>query len=284
MLPANIGYEPSANTWRFDGASFAGEEPFAELVWLAAGESLSLAWNVNYYQVGGAHWWNVRIDARSGKELDRNDWMVSACGHADHAAGNPAPELPDAAPAAPNDYRAVLLPVESPNHGARAIINAPWSLAPVASPYGWHDTNGVAGAEFTITRGNNVFACEDANADDVPGYSPNSATLDFDYPMNVANAPVTYRDAAITNLFVQFNVMHDVFYRYGFDEAAGNFQSNNYGRGGAEGDFLFADAQDGLTMNNGSFGTPPDGTNGRAQLYLWNAHHAAPRWLTWTAD
>ncbi|MBK7556479.1 MAG: M36 family metallopeptidase [Flavobacteriales bacterium] len=74
----------------------------------------------------------------------------------------------------------------------------------------------------------------------------------------------------MTNLFVQFNVMHDVFYRYGFDEAAGNFQSNNYGRGGAENDFVFADAQDGLTMNNGSFGTPPDGTNGRAQLYLWN--------------
>ncbi|MBK7556478.1 MAG: M36 family metallopeptidase [Flavobacteriales bacterium] len=55
--------------------------------------------------------------------------------------------------------------------------------------YGWHDTNGAAGAEFTITRGNNVFACEDANADDLPGFSPNSATLDFDYPMNLANAP-----------------------------------------------------------------------------------------------
>ncbi len=66
VLPANIGYDPQGDRWIFDGASFAGEEPFAELVWLAAGESLSLAWNVNYYQVGGAHWWNVRIDARSG--------------------------------------------------------------------------------------------------------------------------------------------------------------------------------------------------------------------------
>jgi hypothetical protein len=28
----------------------------------------------------------------------------------------------------------------------------------VASPYGWHDTNGVTGAEYTITRGNNVWA------------------------------------------------------------------------------------------------------------------------------
>jgi hypothetical protein len=37
----------------------------------------------------------------------------------------------------------------SPNH-------SPFSINPsnlVASPYGWHDTNGVTGAEYTITRG-----------------------------------------------------------------------------------------------------------------------------------
>jgi hypothetical protein len=31
----------------------------------------------------------------------------------------------------------------------------------VASPYGWHDVNGVAGAEYTYTRGNNVWTKAD---------------------------------------------------------------------------------------------------------------------------
>ena len=46
-------------------------------------------------------------------------------------------------------------------------------------------------------------------------------------------APSTYRPAAVTNLFYWNNIIHDVQYQYGFDEAAGNFQVNNYGRGGA---------------------------------------------------
>ena len=64
--------------------------------------------------------------------------------------------------------------------------------------------------------------------------------------------------------------MHDVLYRYGFDEVSGNFQSNNYGRGGMEGDFIYADGQDGLGVNNGNFSIVPDGTPGRMQAYNWN--------------
>jgi hypothetical protein len=45
----------------------------------------------------------------------------------------------------------------------------------------------------------------------------------------------TYIDTATTNLFLYMNnVMHDVWYQYGFDEAGGNFQANNYGRGELE--------------------------------------------------
>ncbi|MBK7556477.1 MAG: hypothetical protein IPI55_18345 [Flavobacteriales bacterium] len=45
-------------------------------MWLAAGECLTLAWNLNYYSADGSHWWNVRIDASTGTELERNDWVV----------------------------------------------------------------------------------------------------------------------------------------------------------------------------------------------------------------
>ena len=45
---------------------------------------------------------------------------------------------------------------------------------PSASPFGWHDTNGVAGAEFTDTRGNNVHAYADRDNNNVadPGSEP----------------------------------------------------------------------------------------------------------------
>jgi Fungalysin metallopeptidase (M36)/Fungalysin/Thermolysin Propeptide Motif len=270
-MPALMQHEASANTWRFAGDDFSGEEPFAELVWLRIGDALTLAWNVNYYSADGSHWWNVRIDANTGTELERNDWVASCGFDTGCAEVTPVDPTPIAAPApaAPNDLRVYPQPVFNPDRGARALRNAPWTLAPIASPFGWHDTNGAAGAEYTITRGNNVYASEDVNADNLPGFSPNSATLDFDYPLNLANAPSTYQSAAITNLFYWNNLMHDVFYRYGFDEVSGNFQSNNYGRGGAEGDFLYADGQDGSGTNNGNFGTPPDGSNPREQLFVY---------------
>src|SRR5690606_42127105 len=48
-------------------------------------------------------------------------------------------------------YQVFELPLESPLYGSRTIVtNAPYTTA---SPFGWHDTNGAIGAEFTDTRG-----------------------------------------------------------------------------------------------------------------------------------
>lgn len=59
-------------------------------------------------------------------------------------------------------------------------------------------------------------------------------------------------NASITNLFVWNNLIHDVFYQYGFDEVSGNFQESNFGRGGKEVDAVQANGQDGAGMNNGA--------------------------------
>lgn len=64
--------------------------------------------------------------------------------------------------------------------------------------------------------------------------------------------------------------MHDVWYHYGFDDASGNFQFNNYGRGGSGSDEVMAEAQDGSGTNNANFATPPDGQNPRMQMYAGN--------------
>jgi extracellular elastinolytic metalloproteinase len=44
-------------------------------------------------------------------------------------------------------YRVYRYNIEAPIFGSRTLISNPDDA--VASPYGWHDDNGVAGAEYT---------------------------------------------------------------------------------------------------------------------------------------
>jgi hypothetical protein len=79
---------------------------------------------------------------------------------------------------------------------------------------------------------------------------------------------------AVQNLFYLNNVIHDTLYRHGFDEAAGNFQADNFGLGGAGNDPVNAEAQDGSGTDNANFATPSDGNPPRMQMFLWSG--AAP--------
>ena len=103
------------------------------------------------------------------------------------------------------------------------------------------------------------------------GSSPNGgAGLAFDFALDLAQPPSAYRPAAVSNLYYANNRIHDVLYRYGFTEAAGNFQVNNYGNGALGNDAVNAEAQDGGGTNNANFGTPPDGARPRMQMYVWD--------------
>ena len=177
-------------------------------------------------------------------------------------------------------YKVYAQPTESPNH-----VQPPQPLPPAdgrtlevdpqdatASPFGWHDTDGIAGAEFTIMRGNNVHVYEDSDSNNVPpAVEPDcGATLVCDFPIDLTMEPAAYTDASVANLFYWNNTIHDVQYLYGFDEVAGNFQFNNYGNGGLGGDDVRAEAQDGSGFNNANFSTPPDGNQPRMQMFLFN--------------
>jgi extracellular elastinolytic metalloproteinase len=67
--------------------------------------------------------------------------------------------------------------------------------------------------------------------------------LKFDFALDLKKDPKEYIDASVTNLFYWNNVIHDLFYQYGFDEKSGNFQQDNFGRGGKGGDGVIANAQ-----------------------------------------
>ncbi|AFU68932.1 secreted fungalysin-like metallopeptidase [Psychroflexus torquis ATCC 700755] len=238
---------------------------------------LNLAWDLSIHMIDGSHWWSVRVDASNGRILDKMDWIVNC--NFDHSTivgrtfrppfqiqeTTGANLLQDGAV-----YNVYPYPVESPIHGDRAIVTDPSDNE--FSPFGWHDTNGEVGPDHTITRGNNVHAYEDRGAVNVPGYSPDGGDdLNFDFPLDFNQPPQLNEDAAITNLFYWNNIIHDMWSYYGFDEASGNFQQTNYTAQAFGNDYVRAEAQDGGGLNNANFGTPPDGSRPRMQMFLWSS-------------
>ena len=266
---------------RFEGGTLSQEDVTARLVYWNTGEEVRLAWVIGIYQMDGEHWWQLILDAQDGQELHRYDWVVrctfpnhpeEAHVHSHENMSEPAalaPATPAAAPASNGAvYNVYPLPIESPSHGVRALLTNPHDTA--ASPWGWHDTNGMAGAEYTITRGNNVHAYTDTTDNNQPDFEPDGGTaLNFDFTLDLNQAPGAYKSAATTNLFYMNNRIHDVMWHYGLDEAGGAFQETNYTGVGGASDEVRAEAQDGGGLNNANFATPPDGSSGRMQMYLW---------------
>ncbi|EGF80263.1 hypothetical protein BATDEDRAFT_1489, partial [Batrachochytrium dendrobatidis JAM81] len=68
--------------------------------------------------------------------------------------------------------------------------------------------------------------------------------------------------AAAVNLFYITNLIHDITYQYGFTEAAGNFQKDNFGKGGKGGDAVNINVLDTSDKDNAIFLAPPDGQPG----------------------
>lgn len=246
------------------GEGNAAERPVtAELVWYPAdrGRDLRLAWLTDI-ESSGQEWWQSVVDADSGAILDR----TSRYAHAGPEGTVFTGQHPEAAGAT-----------------TRTVV-----------PLTGLDGSWVSG---TTTSGNNVNAYLDRDDNDSNDeYQPNAADQHFNYTFTDAwrttadidsvAALDADRDAVITQLFYYTNVMHDWLYGHGFDEASGNFQVDNFGRGGSGGDPVLAEAQDGYEFacddgnatpnettdrcqNNANFGTPGDGSSPRMQMYMW---------------
>ena len=152
-----------------------------------------------------------------------------------------------------------------PGVSTQAVVSGP-GAGNTESPIGWVTSN--------TTIGNNVDAYLDrdnSNTADANG-RPVSSTQNFEFTADLTVSPTTTTNqmAAVTNLFYLNNVIHDKLYRHGFTEAAGNFQTNNFGNGGAGNDAVLAEAQDGGGTSNANFATPADGSKPRMQMYLWS--------------
>lgn len=278
-LPSDLG-----STLTIRDKTISNGDIYIRKMWVLHGKMIIPAYSIAFLELDGKHWYDARVSASSGKLINRNDWMtechledlgiVSSPGSKTLAYSPVAEQVQlSTKKSATASYNVFAYPTESPNHGNRSVVVSPENID--ASPFGWHDIDGITGEEYTITRGNNVYASEDIADADVPGSSPDGgSTLTFDASFDATQSAANFTDAAIINLFYWNNVMHDVWWHYGFDEISGNFQSNNYGNGGVQDDYVLADAQDGSGTNNANFGTPPDGQNPRMQMFLWNSSPA----------
>jgi len=277
----------------------------AELIWLPIEESteLKLVWQVFVAPRNDEDYWLVRVDAKSNTVINKQSLTIkcnwdkeehSLKNHVDkkHPVKNNVDNITPiefydvsktlSGPSVVNtaSYRVVKYPAESPTHpgGANVLVTDPWLMSPGnATSLGWHND---ATTSYSTTRGNNVYAYEDRNADNLPGISEVSTTaqpsLTFDFVPNLSLEPTVRTPAPnqqfnTTNLFYWNNLLHDLSYIYGFTESARNFQNNNQGRGGAGGDYVLAESQDGSGTNNANFSTPSDGGRGRMQMYLWTS-------------
>ena len=207
------------------------EDILSELNVLRVGDTARLAWHV-YTDVGKNEWYETLVDANSGELLLRFNLYVEA------AQGT--------------------VYTEDPGAGARSLVSFVGDTT-INTAAGWMGTS-------TVTTGNNVEAYLDTNADNAPdanngaGLSnghASAANQDFTFPFSTAVDPRTQQAAVVTNLFYFNNIMHDFSYGLGFTETSGNFQTNNFGRGGTGNDSVRAEAQDGSGTNNANFATPP---------------------------
>ncbi len=265
-----------------NSGGYSFESPIKLLFLADIEENIHLTWMFYLDLPDQSHYWAFFASAEDGSILKQQDMQIS-CEHGHkHIVGEKCEPIHFGAFETTEDgsgYRVFELPIESPNHGDRTLISEP--ALDLASPFGWHDTDGVAGAEYTITRGNNVYAYEDVDDQDFPGFSPDGGdNLLFDFNFVPENGPNSYQSASLTNLFYMNNRIHDLLYVYGFDEAAGNFQETNYNGEGFGNDAVQAEGQDGGGTNNANFATPGDGMSGRMQMYLWSGEDVVEGILT----
>ena len=281
------------------------ENVTTELMWMPVEKgkefSVKLIYEVQVVPHGKADWWNVHIDALTGAVIDKKNLTVYESKEANHTdflsllnqktstakhqkinfaqtvtgLFNPPPP-PTVTSAA---YHVIPFPAESPNFGSPATVNSPWLLSGAgnnATTNGWH-FDGTT--NYNITRGNNVFAYLDAGDINAPNATinwPDTSTtaipsLTFTQTPNFSLQPTVTNNKkfALNNLFYWNNLMHDVYYQYGFTEVTGNFQTDNMARGGNGNDYVQAEAQDGGGTSNANFSTPVDGIRPRMQMYLF---------------
>ncbi|KAH6590762.1 hypothetical protein BASA50_009174 [Batrachochytrium salamandrivorans] len=203
---------------------------------------------MEYYKTGNGHipvwkfqlrntpitqWIEVKVNANTGDIVSKEDFEMGFT------------------------YTAIELPNKSPDDGFSTIVN-PENIQ--SSPYGWTDGYRLTGNNvWASTEGGKIFKTTTMGI----------FNMEFD-PMLPPQTPKNLGAGGV-NAFYVTNKFHDVFYAYGFTEKAGNFQQNNFDRGGLGEDPVIINIQSSKDTDNAYFHTPPDGQPGVLTLHIYTA-------------
>jgi subtilase family serine protease len=236
----------SATRARFARGRFS-REVTASLEWFPIDGGVRAAWHVELETVPHSQAYDLLIDAATGELLLRRNRVLDASGTGRVIQSNATmaidPRQPDPVPAGSGTCPPAL------NHELRDLTTQ------------FRDSGTVL---FNTGRlsGNNVHVFRGA-----PGNEGALGTFDgnrwlFDSPFGSAAS-------AESALFFSLNFMHDFFYDLGFDEASGNFQVDNFGRGGLGGDAISGVAR-AAGRNNATFQPEPEGTSPIISMFLFD--------------
>lgn len=246
---ANVGPDRA----REEAASHAGlglesaEAP--SLAWFPMEGVLRLAWHSVVSAPDESDVFDILIDAETSELLLRRSRVYTIEGSGRVLQG-PAtasidPRLPDPMPFGAHGTLACPPPV---NYAVRSL-NSPFrDSATVLSNTGFLEGNNV---RVLLGSGEMVAGTWDGQR------------WLFDFPFNSA-------ESAQTSLFFAMNFAHDFYYALGFDEAAGNFQADNFGRGGVGGDAIRAKAR-AVGRNNANYVNAAEGNSPIINMFLWDS-------------
>lgn len=281
-----------ANGWKkFDASGLDGEQLVREVVVADTDGTVHSAYQVQVGTAGEAPLlYDSIVDARTGEVLSRRSLVEDEVA-ADHD-GNPQwKAFPFSPPmdGSSKDTRQTVCWVAGP--GCDQVLS---DSAPGTPHHAWDIASGEGGGTYGsyyklgTTLGDNAFTSDGLNSTGrnwlgiTPDVRPDRV---YDYtftdawhasgcdPKVLTNPAQPDRDAAMGNLFVQHNIMHDFSYQLGFTEKTWNMQSDNYNLGGKGGDPEMGVARSGgnnpATRNNANQSTGADGGVALTNMYLW---------------
>ena len=253
--------DPILRTFRFLRDGGPGDSIDGDPMWYPVNGVLRPVWMFYIQDDNGVDRWAAPVDSESGFVLPKQNltWYQQA-----RVFERESPQ--------PNTTPGMVSPDIRP-YADRTM--QPLKGDTKASPKGWVSGN--------ATTGNNVVAAPNpygitfnATAQPIAG----DVNGVFDFPLQLGPGspnPALFAEAEVTNLFYWTNRAHDSFYLAGFDEQAGAYQADNFGKGGVDGDPMYAFSQFGSQANgsaalNNAFYTSTrsneDGSQGSINMYV----------------
>jgi subtilase family serine protease len=222
----------------------------ASLTWLPVDGVLRLAWHVTVEPESDSELYDVLIDAETGEVLLRQNRV-----HFTEGSGR---VMQSAAMNAFDPRRLDPIPAGQPGTACPPPSN--YAVRSLTAPF--RDPGTVLFGTGRLS-GNNVHVFRHDSSTEGALGTFDGAKWNFDFPFNTD-------DSAETALFFALNFAHDFFYDLGFDEASGNFQVDNFNRGGVGGDPIKGIAR-ALGRNNANYVHAVDGTSPRINMFLWDS-------------